>query len=148
MAIMRMRPETIAKQHFDLLQATLEPIIATAPERQRQQENENIAEDRLSLLYADLVPVSLLPKPVVQQTLAQKMKNMAHVNLGATQKGKLGKSASGDDGDDDRSDEEGDSDGERDSADEGRLSCSGSGAGRGRSGSTAAGGRNRTVSSG
>lgn len=146
---MRMRPETISKQHFDLLQATLEPIIATAPERQRQQENENIAEDRLSLLYTDLVPVSLQPKPVVQQTLAQKMKNMAHVNLGATQKGKLGKSGSGDDGDD-HSDEEGDSDGEgyRDSTDEGRLSGSGSAAGRGRSGSTAAGGRNRTVSSG
>lgn len=80
---MRMRPETIVRSHFDFLHTTLDPLIASAPERLRAQEAQNIAEDRLSLLYTDLIPPSMLTKPVATQSLAQRLKNMSHVNLGA-----------------------------------------------------------------
>ena len=80
---MRMRPATITRAHFDFLHTTLDPLIATAPERLRAQEAQNIAEDRLSLLYTDLIPPSMLAKPVATQSLAQRLKNMSHVNLGA-----------------------------------------------------------------
>lgn len=79
---MRMRPETIAKAHFDMLNVTLDPLILSAPQRLREQEDQNIAEDRLSLLYSDLVPPTLLQKNVAAQSLAQRMKNMSHINLG------------------------------------------------------------------
>jgi len=80
---MRMRPATITRSHFDFLHTTMDPLIATAPERLRAQEAQNIAEDRLSLLYTDLIPPSMLAKPVATQSLAQRLKNMSHVNLGA-----------------------------------------------------------------
>ena len=83
LAIMRMRPATITRTHFDFLHTTMDPLIATAPERLRAQEAQNIAEDRLSLLYTDLIPPSMLAKPVATQSLAQRLKNMSHVNLGA-----------------------------------------------------------------
>jgi hypothetical protein len=128
-AIMRMRPETISRQHTDMLNSTLDPIIAKAPEVLKQHESQNIAEDRLSLLYSDLV----YPKATEQkQSLAQKMKNMAHVDLGATANKKVNRAKSGSfDEDDEASDGGEGSDGEEG---EGRLSGSGRGSvGRARS---------------
>lgn len=116
---MRMRPETIVRQHFDLLHSTLDPLIASAPERLRKQEAANIAEDRLSLLYTDLIPPGMIQKSVATQSLAQRLKNMSHVNLGATT-AKVTRQSSGDEGD---SEEES----ECDSVSDGRNSGSGRG---------------------
>lgn len=122
LAIMRMRPETIARAHFDLLHSTLDPLITTAPQRLQVQESQNIAEDRLSLLYTDLIPPGMLVKPVATQSLAQRLKNMSHVNLGGVS---VARQSSNDTGD-------GDSDCESNSD---RASGSGRGSMGGRSNS-------------
>lgn len=126
---MKMRPDTIMKPHFDMLNVTLDPLIATAPERLSEQEAQNIAEDRLSLLYTDLVPASLLQKnTIAQQSLAQRMKNMSHINLGATSKKPKTLSSRSND-DDDEGDEDSDfrdSEGDRSSGGRSRtISCGG-----------------------
>lgn len=121
-ATMRMRPETISRAHFDLLHATLDPLISSAPVRLQQQEAQNIAEDRLSLLYTDLIPPGMLVKPVASQSLAQRLKNMSHVNLGGVSVARQSSNDTGDEGSD------------CDSASEGRASSSGRGS-MGRSGS-------------
>ena len=119
-ATMRMRPETISRAHFDLLHSTLDPLIATAPQRLQQQEAQNIAEDRLSLLYTELIPPGMLVKPVA--SLAQRLKNMSHVNLGGVNVARQNSNDTGDDGSD------------CDSVSDGRASSSGRGS-MGRSGS-------------
>ena len=140
---MRMRPETINKSHFDMFNVTMEPILAEAPEALKRQESENIAEDRISLLYSDLVPPSLLPpRPIAQQSLARRMKNMAHVDLGAAAKTKRSSSASFDD-DDERDSEEECSDDELGESVDGSSRHSSSQKGRGRS--TSGGGGTRKI---
>lgn len=143
-AIMRMRPDSITKQHVDMLNVTLDPIIAEAPDVLKRHESQNIAEDRLSLLYADLVPPNLLPKPTQQESLAQKRKNMAHVNLcasaGNSKKVRRDKSGSFDDDDEESDGGAGSEEDEEGSGDEGRHSGSGRGSlskpGRTRSGTS------------
>ena len=99
LAVMRLRHDTIVRQHYEMMNVTLDPIIASAPEVLQQQERENIAEDRLSLLYSDLVPQTLLPRPTAATvSLARKMKNMSHIDLGSTNKTGLSRSSDPDDG--------------------------------------------------
>jgi hypothetical protein len=123
LAVMKMRPEEFGKAHMDALNSTLDPVIAAAPEVLRQQEREGVVESRISLLYADLVPATLLPK-TQDSSLARQAKNMAHVNLSSTGK-VVQREKSGSFDADNESDAEG-SDAD-DSASEGRLSGSGRG---------------------
>jgi hypothetical protein len=109
-AIMRMRPAEMSKAHFDKLNDIMDPLVASSSERFFEQEESGIAEGRLSLLYIDLVPQSILKRvDNAALSLARKQKNMAHINLAGGGKGKgKGRDSSGtrDDDDDDEDDDE------------------------------------------